>query len=137
VQPAHLIATIERQLASGNSHASPTSSPLERVLTDRLMTDDTVMMNDMLRLFLQIAPERLDRIDAAAARADAATLQREVRKISVAADQLASASLRECARRVQQAAAAGDFAQVKRDLVSLRAAVHSLDALTTGQAAAS
>jgi HPt (histidine-containing phosphotransfer) domain-containing protein len=91
----------------------------------------------MLRLFLQIAPERLDRIEAAAARADAATLQREVRKISVAADQLASANLRECARRVQQAASTGDFAQVKRDLVALRAAVHSLDALTTGQAAAS
>jgi CheY-like chemotaxis protein/HPt (histidine-containing phosphotransfer) domain-containing protein len=136
VQPAHLIATIERQLASGDRHASIASTPLERVLTDR-MIEDSGMMNDMLRLFLQIAPERLDRIEAAAARADAATLQREVRKISVAADQLASANLRECARRVQQAASTGDFAQVKRDLVALRAAVHSLDALTTGQAAAS
>ncbi|HTB15548.1 MAG TPA: ATP-binding protein [Bryobacteraceae bacterium] len=136
VQPAHLIATIERQLASGDRHASTASTPLERVLTDR-MIEDSGMMNDMLRLFLQIAPERLDRIEAAAARADAATLQREVRKISVAADQLASANLRECARRVQQAASTGDFAQVKRDLVALRAAVHSLDALTTGQAAAS
>jgi signal transduction histidine kinase/CheY-like chemotaxis protein len=137
VQPAHLIATIERQLASGDRHSTATSSPLERVLTDRLMTDDSVMMNDMLRLFLQIAPERLDRIEAAAGRADAATLQREVRKISVAADQLASVALRDCARRVQQAAAAGDFAQVNRDLVALRAAVQSLEALTTGQPAGS
>jgi HPt (histidine-containing phosphotransfer) domain-containing protein len=135
VQPAHLIATIERQLASGDRHASATSSPLERVLTDRLMTEDSVMMNDMLRLFLQIAPERLDRIEAASSRADAATLQREVRKISVAADQLASVALRDCARRVQQAAAAGDFPQVNRDLVALRAAVQSLEALTTGQPA--
>jgi two-component system sensor histidine kinase/response regulator len=136
VQPAHLIATIERELASGDSHSTATSSPLERVLTDRMM-EDSVMMNDMLRLFLQIAPERLDRIEAAAGRADVATLQREVRKISVAADQLASAKLRECARRVQQAAAGGDFAQVNRDLVALRDAVHSLEALTTGQPAAS
>jgi CheY-like chemotaxis protein len=137
VQPAHLIATIERQLASGGRPASTSSSPLERVLTDRLMSDDSGMMNDMLRLFLQIAPERLDRIEAAAARADAVTLQKEVRKISVAADQLASASLRECARRVQHATASGDFAQVMRDLVALREAVDSLNALTTGQAAAS
>jgi len=136
VQPAHLISTIERQLTSGDRHSAIAPSPLERVLTDRMM-EDSAMMNDMLRLFIQIAPERLDRIESAAARADAATLQREVRKISVAADQLASTSLRDCARRVQQAAASGDFAQVNRDLVSLRAAVQSLEALTTGQPAAS
>ena len=135
VQPAHLIATIERQLASGDRHATAASSPLERVLTDRLMAEDSVMMNDMLRLFLQIAPERLERIEAAAGRSDVATLQREVRKISVAADQLASITLRDCARRVQQSAAAGDFSQVTHDLVALRAAVHSLEALTTGQPA--
>jgi signal transduction histidine kinase/CheY-like chemotaxis protein len=134
VQPAHLISTIERQLTSGDRHAATTTSPLERVLTDRMM-EDSAMMNNMLRLIIQIAPERLDRIESAAARADAATLQREVRKISVAADQLASSSLRDSARRVQQAAASGDFAQVNRDLVSLRAAVHSLEALTTGQPA--
>jgi signal transduction histidine kinase/CheY-like chemotaxis protein/HPt (histidine-containing phosphotransfer) domain-containing protein len=136
VQPAHLISTIERQLTSGDRHSAATSSPLERVLTDRMM-EDSAMMNDMLRLFIQIAPERLDRIESAAARADGPTLQREVRKISVAADQLASAELRDCARRVQQAAASGDFTQVNRDLVGLRAAVQTLEALTTGQHAAS
>jgi signal transduction histidine kinase/CheY-like chemotaxis protein/HPt (histidine-containing phosphotransfer) domain-containing protein len=137
VQPAHLIATIERQLTSGDRHSTTTSTPLERVLADRLMQDDAVMMNDMLRLFLHIAPERLDRIEAAATRGDVATLEREVRKISVAADQLSSAGLRESARRVEQAASGGNFAQVKHDLVGLRAAVRSLEALTTGQAAAS
>jgi CheY-like chemotaxis protein len=136
VQPAHLIATIERQLASGDRHSTTASSPLERVLTDRMM-EDSVMMNDMLRLFLQIAPERLDRIEAAASRADAPTLQREVRKISVAADQLASVTLRECAHRVQQAAVGGDFAQVKCELLALRDAVSALDTITTGQPAAS
>jgi HPt (histidine-containing phosphotransfer) domain-containing protein len=101
------------------------------------MQGDSVMMNDMLRLFIQIAPERLDRIEAAAARGDLATLDREVRKISVAADQLASSNLRECARSIERASASGDFTQIKRDLESLRVAVRSLDALTTGQAAAS
>jgi signal transduction histidine kinase/CheY-like chemotaxis protein/HPt (histidine-containing phosphotransfer) domain-containing protein len=143
VQPAHLIATVERQLASGDRPAVPASSPnitaapLDRILTDRLMQGDSVMMNDMLRLFIQIAPERLDRIEAAAARGDLATLDREVRKITVAADQLASSNLRECARRIERASASGDFTQIKRDLESLRVAVRSLDALTTGQAAAS
>jgi len=123
-------------LVSGDRHSTIIPTPLERVLTERMM-EDSVMMNDMLRLFLQIAPERLDRIEAAAGRADVATLQREVRKISVAADQLASTSLRDCARRIQQAASSGDFAQVNRDLAALRDAVRSLDTLTTGQPAAS
>ncbi len=140
VQPAHLIATVERQLAAGDRPLAPvstaTSTPLDRILADRMMQGDSVMMNDMLRLFIQIAPERLDRIEAAAARGDLATLDREMRKISVAADQLASSSLRECVRRIERASASGDFTQIQRDLASLRAAVRSLDALTTGQPAA-
>lgn len=134
VQPAHLIATIERHLAPEEARKEPAApvTPLERLLTDRLMQGDSVMMNDMLRLFLQIAPERLDRIEAAAGRADLDVLDREVRKIRVAADQLDSASLRDGARRVEQAAAKGDFPQVLRELDSLRAAVRSLDQLTAG-----
>jgi signal transduction histidine kinase/CheY-like chemotaxis protein len=132
VQPAHLAATIERQLSANHLPARvSTSTPLDRILTDRMMQGDGVMMNDMLRLFIQIAPERLDRIESAATRGDLATLDREVRKISVAADQLASSSLRECARRIERASASGDFTQIQRDLASLRAAVRSLDALTT------
>jgi signal transduction histidine kinase/DNA-binding response OmpR family regulator len=132
VQPAHLIATIERQLAAVDRHAvSASASPMERMLTDRLMQEDAPMMNDMLRLFLQIAPERLDRIETAASRGDLDALHREVKKISAAADQLASTNIKDCTRRIEQAAAIGDFTQAKRELVALREAVRSLDALTT------
>ena len=132
VQPAHLIATIERQLAAAAPTLTPASTPIERLLTDRLMQDESAMMNDMLKLFLQIAPERLDRIETAAGRNDLDTLDREVKKIRVAADQLESVNLRECARRVEQAAAKGDFSEVQNELAGLRVAVHSLDSLTTG-----
>jgi signal transduction histidine kinase/CheY-like chemotaxis protein len=130
VQPAHLIATIERHLISAQHQPPAAASPLERVLADRLMTEESAIRNDMLRLFLQIAPDRLDRIEAAASRADAAALQREVRKITIAADQLASPALRDSARTVQLAATAGDFEKVKHGLIALRAAVSSLDAMT-------
>ena len=132
VQPAHLIATIERQLAASVPTLTPPSTPIERLLADRLMQDESAMMNDMLKLFLQIAPERLDRIENAASRNDLDTLDREVKKIRVAADQLESVNLRECARRVEQAAAKGDFSEVQNELAGLRVAVHSLDSLTTG-----
>ncbi len=133
VQPAHLVATIERYLSQEKPGAVPSApSHLERLLTDRLMQGDSAMMNDMLKLFLQIAPERLDRIETAAGRSDFDALGREVKKIRVAADQLASSSLRDCARRVEQAAATGDSLEVQRGIASLRDAVRSLDSLTTG-----
>ena len=139
VQPAHLVATIERHLAQDETPATPAvaaqpaaPSHLERLLTDRLMQGDSVMMNDMLKLFLQIAPERLDRIETAAGRADFDVLDREVKKIRVAADQLESASLRDCARRVEQAAVIGDYPRVQKELASLREAVRSLDSLAAG-----
>jgi HPt (histidine-containing phosphotransfer) domain-containing protein len=100
------------------------------------MQEDAPMMNDMLRLFLQIAPERLDRIETAASRGDLDALHREVKKISAAADQLASTNIKDCTRRIEHAAAIGDFTQAQRDLVALREAVRSLDALTPWSARA-
>jgi CheY-like chemotaxis protein len=131
VQPAHLAATIEKHLQSGAlASAAPPQTPMERSLTDRLMTEDTALMTDMLQLFLQLAPERLEKLDAAARRSDAETLTQEARKIAAAAEQLTSKELGQCAERMQQAAGRGDFAQVHKDLENLREEIRSLEALT-------
>jgi signal transduction histidine kinase/DNA-binding response OmpR family regulator len=132
VQPAHLIATIEKHL-SPSAAPPPARAPnqLERVLTDRLMREDSALMNDLLQLFLQLAPERLERLESAADQADAATLDQEARKIRAAAEQLASPSLGACARSIEQAAERGDFAHVKLALTTLRDEILSLEALTT------
>ena len=132
VQAAHLIATIEKHL-SPSAAPPPARAPnqLERVLTDRLMREDSALMNDLLQLFLQLAPERLERLESAADQADAATLDQEARKIRTAAEQLASPSLGECARSIEQAAERGDFAHVKLALATLRDEILSLEALTT------
>ena len=51
--------------------------------------------------------------------------------IGSAAAQLASKDLGECARRIEQAAARGDFLQVKVDLETLRREIRALETLTT------
>ncbi len=131
VQPAHLISTIEKHLAAGSNQAPiERTSPLERALADRLMQEDSALMDEMLQLFLQLAPERLERLESAAGRADQGTLEEEAKMIGVAAEQLASDSLSECARRIEQAAGRGDFAQVKQDLEMLRREFRSLETLT-------
>ena len=132
VQPAHLIATIEKHLKTGALDPSvPPPTKIERVLSDRLMQEDSALMTGMLQLFLQLAPERLEKLDAAAHQSDAFTLGQEARKIAAAAEQLPSRELTLCAERVQMAANRGDFAQVHQDLAVLRREIQSLETLTT------
>ncbi len=69
--------------------------------------------------------------ESAANNADIVTLDQEAKMIGAAAKQLASTGLGECARRIEEAAAKGDFDQVKRDLGMLRQEIQSLEALTT------
>jgi CheY-like chemotaxis protein/HPt (histidine-containing phosphotransfer) domain-containing protein len=130
VQPAHLVSTIEKHLAAPSSRHREVK-PVERNLPDRLLQDDSGLMNGMLQLFLQLAPERLDRLAAAANRADKSTLEQEARMISAAAQQLASSGLGECARRIEENASRGNFEEVKADLATLKDEIQSLEALTT------
>jgi signal transduction histidine kinase/CheY-like chemotaxis protein len=132
VQPAHLIATIEKHLKTGvPTLSAKVPTKMEQVLTDRLMQEDSALMTGMLQVFLQLAPERLDKLDAAAQRSDAFTLGQEARKIAAAAEQLAARELTLCVERVQLAANRGDFGQVHQDLMALRREIQSLEALST------
>jgi len=132
VQQAGLIAVIEQYLASGTGQfAVPKASGVERILTDKLMQQDRALVNEMLRLFMEVAPDRLEKLETAAARGDAATLAEEARRIGAAAEHIASTSLGQLARSIGDAAAQGDFGAVKADVEVLRREIRSLEALTT------
>jgi len=130
VQPAHLVATIEKYLSSHEEKPAAEQTLIDRVLTDRLMREESGLMIDMLQLFLQLAPERLEKIESAAMQSDHATVQEEAKMIGAAAEQLASRGLGDCAHRIEQAALRGDFAQVRADVALLRQEIRSLEALT-------
>jgi CheY-like chemotaxis protein/HPt (histidine-containing phosphotransfer) domain-containing protein len=131
VQPAHLVSMVETHLTSRAPEApAHPANAIERALIDRLMQDDSAMVNDLLQLFLQLAPERLERLESAAAQADREALAAEANNIAAAAEQLTSRGLAECARRIEQAAARGDFDSVKQDLEALKHEIRSLEALT-------
>jgi DNA-binding response OmpR family regulator len=132
VQQAGLIAVIEQSLASGAGLATqPQASGVERILTDKLMQQDRALVSEMLRLFMEVAPERLEKLETAAARGDAETLAEEAKRIGAAAEHIASTSLGQCARSIGDAAARGDFGAVKADVEALRREIHSLETLTT------
>jgi signal transduction histidine kinase/CheY-like chemotaxis protein/HPt (histidine-containing phosphotransfer) domain-containing protein len=132
VQPAHLVSMVETHLTSRAPEApAHPASAMERALIDRLMQGDSAMVNDLLHVFLQLAPERLERLGTAADQGDADTLSAEAKNIAAAAEQLTCRGLGECAQRIEQAAARGDFETVKQDLETLRQEIRSLEALTT------
>jgi signal transduction histidine kinase/CheY-like chemotaxis protein len=132
VQPAHLVSMVETHLYSPapETPAHPANA-IERALIDRLMQGDSAMVNDLLHVFLQLAPERLQRLETAADQADADTLAGEAKNIAAAAEQLTCRGLTECAQRIEQAAARRDFNGVKEDLETLRREIFLLEALTT------
>ena len=131
VQPAHLIATIEEFLSGRavSQRAAP-ANEMERGLTERLMQDDSGMANDLLRIFLQLAPERLQRLETAAGNGDAVTLAEEARKIAAAAEQLTSRKLGECAQRIERAAQRGEYRQVAPEIEALRKEILFLEEMT-------
>jgi signal transduction histidine kinase/DNA-binding response OmpR family regulator len=130
VQPAHLIGTIEKNLAAPPRLQRSVRSQ-EHNLAERISQDDSGFVNGILQVFLQLAPERMDRLQTAAGRADSGTVEQEARMIGAAAQQLASQGLGDCAKRIEEAASKGDFDQVKMDLATLRQEIQSLETLTT------
>jgi two-component system, sensor histidine kinase len=132
VQQAGLIAVIEQYLASGTGQfAVPKASGVDQILTSKMMQQDRGLVSEMLRLFMEVAPERLEKLETAAARGDAQTLSEEAKRIGAAAEHIASASLRQLAQSIGDAAAQGDFGAVKADVEALRREIQSLEALTS------
>ena len=131
VQPAHLVSVIETLLREQMlASPRPPAKELTRALPERLLHEDSQMAHDLLEVFLQLAPERLDRLHAAASVADGATLGAEARKIAEAAEQLTSRAVGESAQRIELAARSHDFAKAAQELETLRQEIRDLQALT-------
>jgi len=124
IQPAHLIATIAQLLAA--VPAPPVAA--EREAPESVRYDDTGMVGDLLRVFLQLAPARIGRLEAAARNQDGSAIAAEAKKIAAAAEQLAAPSLGECAMRIEMAGYHGDFQGIGKDLDLLRQEIQTLEA---------
>jgi CheY-like chemotaxis protein len=124
VQPAHLVSVIEKLLQEWAAAPEP---PL--TVSGRLVLEHSEMANDLLELFLQLAPERLLQMETAASQGDGHTLAAEARKIADAASQFASRAVADCAHRLELAAANRNFAKAAEELVTLHREIQELSAL--------
>lgn len=100
VAPKVLVATVQDQLngkfevhCSTNTmiavaHGHP--EPIDRRLAAKLMGPDRELMKSMTALFLQLAPERIQKLQLAAARLDSFGLRSHAEKLSTAAERIAA-----------------------------------------------
>ncbi|MEO8027749.1 MAG: response regulator [Bryobacteraceae bacterium] len=139
VQPAHLLATVENFLkvrtASGERDAAPRNTPLDEALSAKLLSNEAELVSDMLQLFLQLAPERIHKLQNAVASADVSSLSQEARKIATAAQNLSVSGLSGCATDLESAATRGDFESARASLMRLQVEILALQQqATTGVA---
>lgn len=130
LQAAALITEIEKHLERPAKGAAAPQPAGGREPGESLMPEDRALVRSMLQLFVQMAPERLRKMQAAAEAADAAPLLAEARSIQVAARQLGSAGLAECARQIETAATRGNFSEVAARLKHLQEEFEALAVVT-------
>jgi two-component system, sensor histidine kinase len=135
VHPSHLLAVLDKFLFP-EGQARPEAPPAKsasRPLAPRIMSDSD-LVEGMIHLFLQLAPERLNKLQSAAERQDVLTLTQESHKIASAAERIAARNVTDCARRLEAAAQRSDFDDAKESLAALAAEIdelqqHTADAL--------
>lgn len=132
VQPALLMQTIERYLAGGPGQRHPepeareAAPPIDQARAARLMDGDRNLMDGMVMLFLQLAPERMEKLASAANRTDAAQLRKEALKIKSAAERIAATGVAEAALALTRAADGGDFLAARESLIMLEQQIQRL-----------
>jgi signal transduction histidine kinase/CheY-like chemotaxis protein len=119
VNPALLISTVERYLRPDSGRQAADAGDLPKPAGVRMGNDAGGVGAGMVELFLQLAPERLQRLSAAADRGDTAKLVAEAEKFATAAQRIGAAGVSDCTRRITGAASVGDYDRVHQELASL------------------
>ena len=123
VHSAHLLATVEQYIAPVPVAARPVAEEPDE---NAPMLSAAGSIEGLIPLFLQLAPERLQRLHNAASRSDQIVLSKEAQQILAAADQIAAAAVSKCARRIDEAAQRGDLSKAKHSLLLLEAEIMRL-----------
>jgi CheY-like chemotaxis protein len=119
VHPDHLLKTVETFLS--NSGYERLHTPLGGTSEEQ-----SGLMDGMVSLFLQLAPERIEKMRSAFDSADAASLSVEARKIRSAAERISAAEVAKYATDIEEAACRGDFVRAGEHIEELSAVIERL-----------
>jgi signal transduction histidine kinase/CheY-like chemotaxis protein len=131
----NVLAGLHGESAHTGASASPlpdftTREPIDRDQAARIMDNDIALLDGMILLFLQLAPERLGKIESLLARGDRAELEAETDRLRKAAERIAAGCVSESAAWIAQAARANDLPAAQSGLTLLQREIQRLHELT-------
>jgi signal transduction histidine kinase/DNA-binding response OmpR family regulator len=124
VKPAHLLQTIERFLNDGE--AGSKSAPQKAASNGAGTSAQKAAIDGLFHLFVEMAPDRLSKIESAFTRQDRYALQQETRRLAAAAERIDCRSVSAVARKIETVAPHEDFSMLVEDLQALSGAIDSL-----------
>ena len=120
VHPDHLLAMVESFLTrSGVGHAPAAE--------ENDIDESAGLLGGMVSLFLQLAPERIEKLRSALTRSDVSGLTEEARKLRSAAERISADGVASCAVRIEDAVGRGDLALGEKELATLSDEIERLN----------
>jgi HPt (histidine-containing phosphotransfer) domain-containing protein len=132
INSRELFQTMDSYLLTATGEAKPLrTEPVEAPLLDPRFTssflpDGSNIVDNMVRLFLQLAPERLERMQQAVKGNETAVIATEARQVQSAAKSIAASLVADRARRLEDAAAARDQLAIRHSLLLLESEIARL-----------
>lgn len=131
VNSAELFRVVESFLGEGRRVRATVvgggeSEPIDPRLRDELRASDPAVMEDVLNLFLQLAPERVERLQRAVSGGDLPGAAAEATQFRHAAQRISASPIADRARRVADAAERADIAAMRHSLLLLRSELDRL-----------
>jgi len=127
VSPSHLIETVENYGRQSNATA-----PAVQPSTPAHERSDADLLAGMAVLFVQLAPERLQKLHSAAIRMDVAQLRLLANKIELSAQRIAAYEVARCAAAAADAASSENYAIIQDSLLNLDREIRQLDERLSG-----
>lgn len=121
-QPLFPLEEKQAQAEVGDRRMAPAS---------RLMDADPALLGQMLQLFLQLAPERMKKLQAATESGDVAAVRSDAQRIQSAAQSIMAEGVAQTAARLERAAEESDFESARLSLEAMEAELQRLRASTT------
>lgn len=100
--------------------------PLDPRWKEQHCEGDPGLVDDVLSLFLQVAPERIDRIQAAVVKGNTTTVEQEAAAMRQSAQRIAANPVADRANRIAEAAGRNDQAAMRHSLLLLQSELERL-----------
>lgn len=137
VDHAHLLGVVEEFIASpaGSAAYAATAEADPARRASRLVDADPTLVGQMMQLFLQLAPERLDKLRSATEAGDSERLRSDASRLHGAAQSIAAHEVAAAAVRLSEAAARADWAAARETIAELESGVKRLQSRAPASAA--